>query len=431
MQLMTCVKFTDKDLDPGQTVHYRVSIVNNAPSGQHISNTSSSVSATTQPASETDAPGGLVVKSIDQTSISLVWNAQSDDTDAAPTTGYRIDVSEDEGATWAIHEADTGSTHTSYTHSGLAPETTRHYRVYAISVVGTSPGFTGFDDGIDRTNDSDAMATTDDATVPGAPTVTLGTVTDTEINLSWTRPASDGGAAITGWIVEKAYGGSFLDVERTNADAFTDAETWWDGLGCPEMVMAVMDSGTADMDNPFCAMYADLGDTEEAEVERVFAVRYFVIDDAATNSYRHYNLLPETERMYRLAAVNGAGIGMWSNTITATTLALDTTLGDVMGLTVGPTADSDPGSVKLSWTAGANANIHWVAVVRVADNGDFDVDNSVWTQASAQDSHVVAMETEGLIPGSYRAMVIAGMHDSTAGTTQWSIWQSTPFTYPQ
>ena len=106
-------------------------------------------------------------------------------------------------------------------------------------------------------------------------------------------------------------------------------------------------------------------------------------------------------------------------------------LGNAMGLTSGPTDDNDPGSIKLSWTAGANANIHWVAVVRVDANGDFDVDNSIWTQASAQDSHVVAMETEGLIPGNYRAMVIAGMHDSAAGTTQWSIWQSTEFTYGQ
>ena len=33
--------------------------------------------------------------------------------------------------------------------------------------------------------------------------------------------------------------------------------------------------------------------------------RYFIIDDAAARTYRNYNLSPETERMYRVAAVNG------------------------------------------------------------------------------------------------------------------------------
>ena len=128
---------------------------------------------------------------------------------------------------------------------------------------------------------------------------------------------------------------------------------------------------------------------------------------------------------------NTAGNLSVSQTFTVTVESADTTLGNAMGLTAGPTDDNDPGSIKLTWTAGANANIHWVVVVLVDANGDFDLDNSVWEQASAQDSHTVAMQTEGLIPGNYRAMVIAGMHDSDAGTTQWSTWQSTQFTYPQ
>ena len=132
------------------------------------------------------------------------------------------------------------------------------------------------------------------------------------------------------------------------------------------MVMAVMDSGTADMDNPYCKMYADLAMAEEDEVERVFAsARYDVIDDAAQTDATYSDLMPETAYMYRVAAVNAVGLGAWSNEVTATTLAVDTTLGDASGLTA-TVDDSDPGAitVELSWTAGANANIHWVAGAR-------------------------------------------------------------------
>ena len=255
----------------------------------------------------------------------------------------------------------------------------RHYRVYAINSVGTSPGFTGFGDGIDATNDNDAMAMTVEAIVPGAPTLTLGTVTDTEINFSWTAPADDGGSAVTGWIVEKAYGGSFLDEMRTNTDAFTDAQTWWDGLDCPAMVAAVMDDGTADMDNPFCAMYADLGDTEETEVERVFDARYYVIDDATANTYKNYNLQPETERMYRLAAVNGVGLGMWSEPVTATTLAA---MPPELTAPTGVTVSSLQNTVSVTWDPASIENADQVKAVLFDDGVTMIVDLKTFNAAS-------------------------------------------------
>ena len=359
--------YLDDTLVPGQSRDYRVEAVNSS----RASVWSNTLDVTTLEAILPNQPGGLVAEAYGSTGIKICWNAQAEQAEDAPVFEYLIEYSADGKTGWmelarVTDMTDDDQVHTIYTDMTLEPEETRHYRISAVNLRGQS-------------DQSDvAKATTDGASAPSAPTVTLGTVTDTEINLSWTAPADDGGSAVTGWIVEKAYGGSFLNAERTNDDAFTDAQTWWDGLDCSAMVMAVMDSGTADMDNPYCKMYADLAMAEEDEVERVFGARYDVIDDAAKTNAMYSDLAPETEYMYRVAAVNAVGPGAWSNEVTATTLAVATTLGDAMGFMAGPTDDNDPGQIKLTWDAGANATTHTVVgVLRNAD-GTFDTSNVIW-----------------------------------------------------
>ena len=262
-----------------------------------------------------------------------------------------------------------------------------------------------------------------DMHLPSMPQMVTATAdSDTEITVSWATPADNGRSEITGWIVEKAYGGSFLDAERTNDDAFTDAQTWWDGLDCPSMVDAVMDDRTADMDNPFCAMYADLDTAEEEEVERVFAARYDIIDDAAKTNATYSDLTPETEYMYRVAAVNAVGLGAWSYKVMATTLATDTMLGNAMDLMMVET-DTDPGTIELTWDAGANANVHRVAGARKNDDGSFDLTDQVWelVEGDMQNSFTVDGNALNLSPGTYLFAVIAGRDDS--GQTTWgSTW---------
>ncbi len=71
-------------------------------------------------------------------SIVLSWSEPADD-GGSPVTGYRIEYSEDSGDTWQTLVEDTATTDTEYTHGGLEPETTLHYRVYAINEHGAGP----------------------------------------------------------------------------------------------------------------------------------------------------------------------------------------------------------------------------------------------------------------------------------------------------
>ena len=243
----TTTSYAHTGLTAGATRHYRVSAINSAGTGP----ASSSDSATTEaaPATKPMAPTGLTATADGQTEIDLSWTAPSDDGGEA-ITGYKIEVSTD-GSSWSDLVADTGSSTTSYAHTGLTAGATRHYRVSAINSAGTGPA------------SSSDSATTEaaPATKPMAPTGLTATADgQTEIDLSWTAPSDDGGEAITGYKIEVS----------------TDGSSWSD-------------------------LVADTG--------------------SSTTSYAHTGLTAGTTRHYRVSAINSAGSGPASSSDSATTAA--------------------------------------------------------------------------------------------------------------
>ena len=66
------------------------------------------------------------------------------DGDAIPITGYKIEVSDDLGATWSVlqasydGDADASEEGIQYNHIGLMAGDQRHYQVSAINATGTS-----------------------------------------------------------------------------------------------------------------------------------------------------------------------------------------------------------------------------------------------------------------------------------------------------
>ncbi len=254
----TATTYAHTGLTAGTTRHYRVSAINSAGAGLASAVASATtVSAVTPPG----APTGLTARANGQTQIDLSWTAPANDGGRA-IVYYSIDVCAQATAAECDTEAEWSrlslSLITTHAHTGLTAGTTRHYRVLA-------------NNGFDSPTSAVASATTTSAaaTAPGAPTGLTATARgQTQINLSWTAPAEDGGAAITDYKIE---------VCAQATAAACDTETEWSEL----------DSATVSTDT----------------------------------TYAHSGLTAGTTRHYRVSAVNSVGTGDASAVASATTAA--------------------------------------------------------------------------------------------------------------
>ena len=198
----TATTLSEVNLEPATTRHYRVAAINIAGNGPF-----SNVARATTEATLPGVPQDLTAEADGTSEIDLAWQAPTDD-GGAQVTGYRIQVSENGGATWQDLVPNTRSTRTTYSHTGLEPATTRHYRVSAINGIGVGRA------------SSIANATTD-ATVPDAPTGLVATaITPTQIDLIWVTPAYDGGAEISGYRIEVSEtGAAWTDLQPNTGTA--------------------------------------------------------------------------------------------------------------------------------------------------------------------------------------------------------------------
>ena len=199
-------------------------------------------------------------------------------------TGYRIEVSSNGGSSWTNLVANTGNANTTYAHTGLTAGTTRHYRVSAINANGTGVP-------------SNVANATTGATAPGAPTGLTATASGTTaINLSWSAPASTGGAAITGYRIE------------------------------------VSSNGTSSWTN----LVANTSNT--------------------TTTYAHTGLTAGATRHYRVSAINANGAGTASNVANATTGQTTVTFG-ASSYTAAEGGATATVAVQLSAAASATVTI--------------------------------------------------------------------------
>ena len=199
--------YTAVDLKPGARYFFRVSAMNS----RYTSDPTPAISAiTTDPGAPTP-PGGLVAQADGRHSIKLCWYEQNvviggaDMDEALPVLGYKITRQAAGGSVETVME-NTGNDKTEYTDMRLMAGTAYTYSVHSITLGGTSPS-------------AAAMTTTDLAVVPGMPAgVTAMPTSDTEITVSWGAPADNGGAAITGYMVERGVMGTDSMMTWTDVD---------------------------------------------------------------------------------------------------------------------------------------------------------------------------------------------------------------------
>jgi len=140
-------------------------------------------------------PGAPVIGTAvrENSSASVSWTAPASD-GGSPITSYQVQVRT--GSTVVRTDVVTGlMTDTLVT--GLTNGTAYNFRVAAVNAVGKGPL-------------SAASNTVTPATVPGAPTIGTATAGQGSATVTWTAPASNGGAAITSYQVFVNSGGSVV-----------------------------------------------------------------------------------------------------------------------------------------------------------------------------------------------------------------------------
>ena len=189
------------------TYFYKVSALNSVGEGGK----SNELSAT--PTAPVTVPGAPTLNTANSgsNSVVLAWSAPSSN-GGAPVTGYNIYRGTTAGS--EILLATLGNV-TGWTDGSAVNGVKYFYKVSAVNSVGEGA----------RSNELSATPTAP-ATVPGAPTLKSATGGNNSVALAWSAPASNGGAAVTGYVVYRgtSAGGETLLATVGNVSSYTDTK---------------------------------------------------------------------------------------------------------------------------------------------------------------------------------------------------------------
>ncbi|GAA2175706.1 hypothetical protein GCM10009846_26640 [Agrococcus versicolor] len=176
----------------GEALEYRVYARNDVGAGQPTG--AVTFIAITTPAAPQD-----VVATGGDASVTLTWSAVPS-TAAAPVDGYVVEQRIGDGE-WAA-PTSVAIVGTSAAITGLANGTAIELRVVAVNAAGRGP------DG--------ATVTATPATVPGAPTGLVAVAGAGQVTLTWTAPEADGGAVVSGYVVQRLVDTSWVAAASTS-----------------------------------------------------------------------------------------------------------------------------------------------------------------------------------------------------------------------
>ncbi|MGH7601064.1 MAG: fibronectin type III domain-containing protein, partial [bacterium] len=343
-------------LSPNTEYFYRVRAHN---TGGH-SAYSSEANATTLPNVPT-APSSLTASAVSNSQINLVWTDNSNN-----EQGFKIERTTGAADTYA-EIATIGANVTSYSNTGLSPNTEYFYRVRAYNAGGHS----------DYSNEANATTL---PTVPAKPGgLTAAAVSNTKINLAWVdssnneagfkieRKISQGGtgtyaqivpqggidANVTGFIDSSLAAKTtyFYRLRAFNAGGHSgysnpaSTTTLPNPPATPSSLTAVAVSHSA-----INLTWVDNSNNENGfNLERKIgaAGTYVQIATVGVNikSYVDTGLATNTEYFYRIRAHNAGGHSAYSNEANATTL---------------PTVPAKPGGLTAAAVSNTKINLAWV-----------------------------------------------------------------------
>jgi predicted phage tail protein len=175
----TATTQTVTGLTNGSRYRFRVAAINSLGVGQRSQTWSDAalIGVQAAPTIGTATPGNE--------QVTVTWSAPTSN-GSPPVTGYTVTAYV---VYLPILTATFASTATTQTIHELSNGTTYRFRVQAVNAIGTG-AFSKVSNPV-----------TPSPTAPTAPTIGTATAGDGQATVSWTAPASDGGSAITGYVV--------------------------------------------------------------------------------------------------------------------------------------------------------------------------------------------------------------------------------------
>lgn len=173
-------------LETNTTYTYRVSAINSV----GIGNPSNEATVTTLAVPL--APRNLSATVISSSQINLDWTAPSSD-GGTLVKGYKI-LRENSCTGSFVTVSTTTNSSTKYSDVGLAANTCYRYNIQAINAIGVG------------STSSNVTATTTPvpAHVPNSPAgLGVTSLSSTSLKLTWSAPSDDGGASITGYLIQR------------------------------------------------------------------------------------------------------------------------------------------------------------------------------------------------------------------------------------
>ncbi len=375
----TQTSYTVTGLSPNARRFYRVFAIN---SGRESFQPSNVISATTLLISLPAPPPGLTAQA-SGSSVILSWSAPDDG--GSPITGYGIGFTDQSiSGAWTGLDADLGPTARTYTHTNLEFEKIYYYYVTATNELGSS-----------ALSDIVSARPTGTAVRPDPPrSLTANPGGSSIINLSWSAPASHGGAAIAEYRVQwsaDGTSGSWTNLTpNTMPPATSRQHTGLDeGTTRHYRVYAINSVGESTQpsnvamattttggevapDTPTSVRATASGQTTinlswtaptNSGSTPLFGYRIEVSEDAGTNwddfsrqesflttSDAHRGLTAGTTRHYRIYSINHQGLESEASDVVSATTGTTTATAPSAPRTLRATASGQT-TINLSWTA--------------------------------------------------------------------------------